>query len=75
MLVDLVRRETGCGILFLECRETAGITEEKHAPLFRTLERKKGRPLSDKALAQAEAYLILKRRAKKVGIIVDINGA
>jgi len=51
----------------------AGIADDKNAPLFRTLERKKGRPLSNKALAQAETYLMLKRRAKKAGIIVEIN--
>jgi len=51
----------------------AGIAGDKNAPLFRTLERKKGRPLSSKALAQAETYQMLKRRAKKAGIIVDIN--
>ena len=53
--------------------QATGIADEKNGPLFRTLERKKGRPLSDKVLAQAETYLMIKRRAKKAGVIVEIN--
>ncbi len=53
--------------------EAAGIREEKRGPLFRTLERAPGRPLSLKRLQQAEVWAMLRRRAQQAGIATAIG--
>ena len=53
--------------------DTAGIREEKKGPLFRTLATAPGRPLSLTPLAQAEAWQMIRRRARAAGIPTKIG--
>jgi integrase len=51
----------------------AGLTEDPKGPLFRTIGRGKGRPLTRTALQQAEAYLMIARRAAAAGIATKLG--
>lgn len=53
--------------------DTAGIREEKRGPLFRTLKRAPGRPLSLTPLLQPEAWQMVRRRAHAAGIQTPIG--
>lgn len=53
--------------------DTAGIREEKKGPLFRTLKRAPGRPLSLIPLSQPEAWQMIRRRARGAGILTPIG--
>jgi site-specific recombinase XerD len=51
----------------------AGLAGDPHGPLFRTLGRSKGRPLTRKQLQQAEAYEMITRRRVAAGIATKIG--
>ena len=51
----------------------AGLVEDPKGPLFRTIGRGKGRPLTRTALQQAEAYLMIARRAGAAGIATKLG--
>lgn len=53
--------------------EAAGIRGDEKGPLFRTLGREVGRPLSQKRLQQAEAWCMIRRRASSAGIPTKIG--
>jgi integrase len=53
--------------------EAAGIAGDPRGPLFRTIGRCKGRPLTRTALQQAEAYLMIARRRKAAGIATRLG--
>ena len=53
--------------------QAAGLASDPKRPLFRTLSRGKGRPLSETALARENAYAMIKRRAKAAGITTPIG--
>ncbi len=53
--------------------EGAGITEDPKGPLFRTIGRGKGRPLTRTPLQQAEAYLMIGRRGAAAGIVTKLG--
>ncbi|MBI1814048.1 MAG: tyrosine-type recombinase/integrase [Deltaproteobacteria bacterium] len=52
---------------------SAGIREEKKGPLFRTFTTALGRPLSLDAMTQPDAWRMIRRRAKHVGIRTKIG--
>jgi integrase len=52
--------------------EAAAIAEEKKGPLFRTAKGRTGQ-LTTRRMAQAEVYLMIKRRAKDAGIKTAIG--
>jgi site-specific recombinase XerD len=52
--------------------EAAGIRDEKKAPLFRTAAGKSGR-LTGRRMSTADAYRMVRRRAKDAGIITTIG--
>ena len=49
------------------------IRHDEKGPLFRTLGREPGRPLSRKGLQQAEAWAMIRRRARAAGIRTKIG--
>jgi site-specific recombinase XerD len=53
--------------------EGAGIVEDAKGPLFRTIGRSKGRPLTRTALQQAEVYLMIERRRIAAGIATKLG--
>src|SRR5579863_4807895 len=53
--------------------EAAGIAGDPRGPLFRTIGRSKGRPLTRTALQQAEAYEMITRRRKAAGIATRLG--
>jgi site-specific recombinase XerD len=53
--------------------EGAGIAEDPRGPLFRTIGRDKGRPLTRTALPQANAYAMIGRRAAAAGIATKLG--
>ena len=53
--------------------QAAGLAGDPKGPLFRTLARGKGRPLSEAALPRENAYAMVKRRAKAAGITTPIG--
>ena len=53
--------------------EGAGIAEDPKGPLFRTLGRDKGRPLTHTPLSQANAYMMISRRAAAAGIATRLG--
>jgi len=53
--------------------EAAGIAEDQKGPLFRTIGRSKGRPLTRTPLQQAEAYEMITRRKNAAGIATRLG--
>ncbi len=53
--------------------QAGGLAADPKGPLFRTLSREKGRPLSDQALPRENAYAMIKRRARAAGITTPIG--
>ena len=53
--------------------EGAGIAEDPKGPLFRTIGRDKGRPLTRRTLPQANAYAMIRRRAHAAGIATKLG--
>lgn len=53
--------------------DTAGIREERKGPIFRTLKRSPGRPLSLNPLSQPEAWQMIRRRARAARILTLIG--
>jgi len=53
--------------------EQTGIMEDDKGPLFRTIGRDKGRPLTRTALPQANAYAMIRRRAAAAGIATKVG--
>lgn len=53
--------------------QAAGLASDPKAPLFRTLSRGKGRPLSEAALPRENAYAMIRRRALAAGITTPIG--
>jgi len=53
--------------------EAAGITGDPRGPLFRTIGRSKGRPLTRTALQQAETYEMITRRKNAAGIATRLG--
>ncbi len=53
--------------------QATGIVGDPKGPLFRTLSRGKGRPLSDNPLPRENAYAMIKRRARAAGIATPIG--
>ncbi len=51
----------------------AGLDADPKGPLFRTLGRSKGRPLTRTPLPQASAYLMIRRRAAAAGIATKLS--
>ena len=51
----------------------AGLAEDPKGPLFRTIGRGKGRPLTRTPLPQANAYLMIRRRAAAAGIATKLG--
>jgi integrase len=51
----------------------AGLASDPKGPPFRTIGRGKGRPLTHTALQQAEAYLMIARRAAAAGIATKLG--
>lgn len=51
----------------------AGLTGDPKGPLFRTIGRQPGRPLTRTALQQAEAYLMIARRRAAAGIATKLG--
>jgi integrase len=53
--------------------EGAGLGGDPKGPLFRTIGRSKGRPLTRKTLQQAEAYGMIRRRKNAAGIATKLG--
>jgi site-specific recombinase XerD len=53
--------------------EGAGLAEDPEGPLFRTIGRDKGRPLTRTPLPQANAYAMIGRRAAAAGIATKLG--
>jgi len=53
--------------------DTAALRGDPKGPLFRSLALGTGRPLSDRPLAQSEAWRMIRRRAKNAGINTKIG--
>ena len=53
--------------------DTAGIREQRKGPLFRTMTRSPGRPLSLTPLSQPEAWKMIRRRARAAGLLTPIG--
>ncbi|MBX3027083.1 tyrosine-type recombinase/integrase [bacterium] len=53
--------------------DVAGIREQRKGPIFRTLMRSPGRPLSLTPLSQPEAWKMIRRRARAAGILTPIG--
>ena len=53
--------------------QKAGLADDPEGPLFRTLSRGKGRPLSKTALPRENAYAMIKRRARAAGITTPLG--
>lgn len=53
--------------------DTAAIREQRKGPLFRTLTRSPGRPLSLTPLSQPEAWKMIRRRARAAGIMAPVG--
>ena len=53
--------------------EGAGLAEDPKGPLFRTIGRDKGRPLTRTSLPQANAYAMIGRRAAAAGIATKLG--
>jgi site-specific recombinase XerD len=53
--------------------EAAGLAEDPRGPLFRTIGRDKGRPLTRTPLPQANAYAMIGRRAAAAGIATKLG--
>jgi len=53
--------------------EGAGLTEDPKGPLFRTIGRDKGRPLTRTPLPQANAYAMIGRRTAAAGIATKLG--
>jgi len=53
--------------------EAAGLAEDQKGPLFRTIGRSKGRPLTRTPLQQAEAYEMITRRKNAAGIATRLG--
>ncbi len=53
--------------------EGAGLAEDPKGPLFRTIGRNTGRPLTRTALPQANAYAMIGRRAAAAGIAARLG--
>jgi integrase len=53
--------------------EGAGLAEDPKGPLFRTIGRDKGRPLTRTSLPQANAYAMIGRRAAAAGIATRLG--
>jgi len=52
--------------------DAAGLWEDRSGYVFRTIDRK-SKVLSDRPLAQANAYEMIRRRARKIGILTPIG--
>jgi site-specific recombinase XerD len=53
--------------------EAAGIAEDPKGPLFRTIGRSKGRPLTRTVLQQADSYQMIARRCAAAGIATKVG--
>jgi site-specific recombinase XerD len=53
--------------------EGAGLSREPKGPLFRTIARRKGRPLTRTVLPQRNAYAMIRRRAAAAGIATKLG--
>lgn len=53
--------------------DVADIREQRKGPIFRTLRRSVGRPLSITRLSQPEAWQMIRRRARAAGILMPIG--